>query len=973
MAQLSVAVLGSVRVHRDGVPCPVRGRRQRALVAALAVRHPRAVPVEALVDAVWDDEPPAGARSTLQTYVSRLRGVLGDDAIIHDPAGYRFGTGTVVDLHAARADLVDGRELLATDPPAAARRLAGALDRWDGVALAEVADVEWFQPTVAGLQELHDALATTLADALVRSGRAPEAVESLEASVHTNPFDEHAQLLLVRALADAGRATDALRAAERYRTRLREETGLDPGPELADLEQAILSGTAERPVPPGAPTHAAAPSDAAPPPAGARLSRPTALVGRDAVLADLRALLQRHRLVTVLGPGGVGKTRLVAELLVDPPEPRTVVVELAPSDPGSVLAAVAAAVGHHGPAPDAGRLAQTLAADGAAVLVLDSCEHVVTEVRPLVRGLLDAHPDLAVLATSRTALALPDEQLVALQPLSTEGERPPALEVFTAALARARPGADDLRPPDEVDARALCQRLDGLPLALELAAGRAAVLGVRELLAALERSSSVLEAPPGSRPGRHTSLRALVGWSADLLDDDARRLLRALAVFRGEIDVDAVDRVGGVVVDAPARACAVLVDASLLALGRDPGRFRMLDVVRAYALDDLDGHPDEPEVRRAHAAWTAARATAVTAALAGPREGELADALERLRPDLRAAFAWASAARDTAALDRLADAVAGPLLYRPDAEAADLLVELATAHRADPDGRGAALAAAGARAAALTGRLSDAADLAHQALASAAVLEAPEVASRAHHALGMVALYEGRFRDADRAFVAAAAAAVAGPTRCDALGGAALACCFAGEPAAADAQAAAHRAAAEATRSPTALAFAGYIDGERRLAAGDAAAAIEAFDAAAETAWAVQAPLVWGLASTVLAATLTRQGRHREAAARLPTLLRRWQRTATWPQLWTSLRLIAEVLTALDHHEPAAVLLEAANPDHGAPTLQGDDRAAADALRARVQARLAPDQVQLVRARAATLDRHQLLDLAATSLADAAG
>jgi predicted ATPase/DNA-binding SARP family transcriptional activator len=968
--QLSVSVLGAVRATRAGTSRPIGSRRQRALLAALAVRHPRAVAVDVLIDAVWGEVPPGRARTTLQTYVSRLRASLGEQAIVHDGAGYRLGSGATVDAHEVRRELTEAQAALHGAPARASALAQAALDRWDGDALAGLADDEWFRPHAVGFDDLRGALADTLAEALVLEARWVEAADLLEAIVRDQPFRERAQLLLVRTLVEAGRPAEGLRAADRYRRALREETGLDPSPELGALEASILSGGGLGRSVAGAvaPTPVLPVAGPRTPVRQHRLPRPSALIGRDAVLADLRALTERHRLVTVLGTGGVGKTRLVAELLAGRREDEaTIVVELAACDPDTVLETAAAAAGLRAATVEVAGLVDALG-DEPTLLVLDSCEHVAPALGPVLRTVLDACPAVSVLTTSRTRLSLSGEQLVALQPLATSGEDPAAVALFADCLARSGGRGVDVDGPEVLE---LCRRLDGLPLALELAAGRAGMLGISALTSRLADSADPLAAPSSGREHRHTSLHALVAWSHDLLGAPARRMLAVLSVFEGEMDLPAVEAVCRPVLEEPtAPLLDELVDTCLVAPGSSPGRLRLLDVIRRFAADRLAGTPDEPLARRAHARWVAARIEAETAERCGPAEARLGDALDDLRADVRAALTWAASVHDAVSLAELAEAVGGPLLYRPDAEALGLLLDVATRVGAAATGQeGAALAAAGARAACLTGALGTARDLALRAVAQAPTGPAGASSrSRARHALGMRALYEGRFADAEDAFVAAAGEPVGDSARCDATGGAALAACYSREPARAGAHAATHRALAEATRSPTALAFADYIDGERHLAAGDEARAVEALRAAAESAWAVQAALVWGLASTVLAATLVRAGEHEDAARQLPVLLRRWRRTATWPQLWTSLRLVAEVLAAVGDDEAAALLLRAADSDAGAPDLVGEDLARVERVRQEIEARVGPGRLALVDARALVLRRYQVLDLAVEAL-----
>ncbi|MGD9996507.1 MAG: BTAD domain-containing putative transcriptional regulator [Ilumatobacteraceae bacterium] len=964
MAVLSVSVLGTVRVARDGLDEPIGSRRQRALLAALAVRHPRAVAVDDLVDAVWGDDPPNGAKATLQTYVSRLRSTLGDDAITHEPAGYRLGLDAVVDADEARNALTSARARLGAEPAAAAEIARAALDRWHGTALAELADSEWFAPVAAGLQGAHDQLRDTLAEALVESGRALEAIDVLEQAVLAQPFHERAQLLLARALALSGRPTDALRAADRYRRTLRDETGLDPGPGLAELESAILTGEAASPSQPTRRNVAPAPQDLP----TLRLPRPGRLVGREAELTVLADALRTSRLVTVLGTGGVGKTRLVAELLATSHDTPAAVVELAAVDDEQVVAAVAAAIRYRAGRADAEALVDAIGND-TTLLVLDNAEHVMAAVRATVRTLLDACPNLRVLATSRTRLGLPDERLVALQPLPTSGDRPASIELFADCLRRAQPHGDIDLGGDDV--RVLCERLDGLPLALEIAAARAAVLGVGALAERLATSNELMSIPAEAGGGRHTSLEALVGWSYDLLGPPARRLLAALSIVDSEFDLTVAERMAADLLDEPvAPAFERLVDTCLVALGTAPGRFRMLDTIRRFASDRLVSNGDRAAVQRAHGRWITIEAAQLDALSTGPDEPLLSERIDRLRGDVRGAIARAADGGDVATLVSVSHHMMGALMYRPDADIARQVLDAALR----PNVRGAdgeaLLLAAGSRAGWLLGDVTTAATLAAHAVAIAPTGVAGAAArGRAHHSLGVVALYAGRFDEAEVHFrhVADDPESTVGD-RVDALAGAALSASYGGATDRAAAHSRQHRAMAEASSRPSALAFADYVDGERALAHGEAEVALDLLRAAADRAWSVGATFVWGLSSTVLAATLVRRSDHDAAALELPTLLRRWRRTATWPQIWMSMRLVAEVLAAKDHAMAAVTVLAAADRDPAAPSLGERDRERLAQLRLRLETDLGADAAALAHARAEVLDRRQVLDMAIDTL-----
>jgi DNA-binding SARP family transcriptional activator len=370
-SMLSVSVLGPLRVSRCGVAAEIGSRRQRLIVAALAVRFPETVLVDGLVDAVWDHDAPGGARATLQSYVSRLRAGLGAGAIGHEHAGYRLHPGTVVDVAEVRRALADAEGLVEVDPAGAVDLAQAALARWSGPTLGEFETADWFVPVAVGLERVRYRLRLMSAAGWLGSGRPADAVELLSTMVAEDPLDEPARVLLVRALASSGQTVEATRAASRFRRVLREETGLDPSPELSRVEQAILSGElAVR----GGVTRVA--PTVTPP--GDILPRPSRLIGRVDELAALSRTIERSRLVTILGTGGVGKTRLVAELVAElTAAPRDVVVaELIAVGPGEVVDAVAAAFGHRTGRAEPRTLVEIVGGRGL-VVVLDNCERAL--------------------------------------------------------------------------------------------------------------------------------------------------------------------------------------------------------------------------------------------------------------------------------------------------------------------------------------------------------------------------------------------------------------------------------------------------------------------------------------------------------------------------------------------------------------------------------------------------------------------
>lgn len=946
----SVLVLGPVRVADASGIRDVPGRRQRSLLAALAVHGGRPVTISELIDAIWEDDPPEMARDTVQSYVSRVRKAFGP-IIEHGPAGYRLVAGVPTDVGEVRAVV----HRLDRDPPAdageRARLALDALDRWAGPALGDLRDDLWFVGVVAELDELESTLLDRGVEAMIMAGNAAAAASIIEARAVDRLAREPTQTLLVRALHAAGRTTEALRAAGRYRAWLRDQTGLLPGPMFVRAERSALDGEAVAP---------ATMSAAAPPPGTApvQLPRPTPLLGRERALAELAEALDRGRLVTVTGTGGIGKTRLVAELTSGPGD--WTVVALAPLEAGGVATAVAARLGYRDDVSDP-RVIVELLRQYPGVLVLDNAEHVLVETRRLVRLLVDGCPGLRVLVTSRIRLDLPDERLVVLDPLEVHGHGAPAVSLFLDRLRRARP--DVTLPADHPAVAAVCARLDGVPLALELAASRAAVLGLDALAERLDSPIDVLSS--GVDDGaRHATLGNVIEWSVALLDEPARRVLASLGVFHGAFDVAAAEVVAATVTDEPiAPIIGRLADASLIAPAERLGEHRLLQVIRHFADRELQRLEVVDGVREAHARWVAQRLRVVADGSVGPGEASTSARLDAVRPEIEAATTWARARRRTDLVTEIAGSLAGPLMYRPDHELVRSIHDMATDW---PTAAGPALLAAGARSAFLLGELGAVEELAHRALDH--VDCDPASQHRAAHALGVVRLYQGRFEESRRWFerVVELAPAASLVDRLDALGGLGLALCYAGDAETAAVMIARHRALAEVADSDTYRAFATYMAAEHHLLGGDVEAATAALSESSELAWSVDARFVWGIASTVLASILVR---HRPADARrhLPILIERWRRSATWPQLWTTLRLVAESIRAGGHADVALLVLAAADCDPAAPTLVGDDLARVGALHTSLRDELGPAADAIIAA-AAVIDRSAVLDRAIAAL-----
>ncbi|WP_189298014.1 AfsR/SARP family transcriptional regulator [Streptomyces albospinus] len=701
-------ILGTTQADQgDGSPVALGGPRLRALLAALALRPGRALTVDALIADVWGMDPPADAPGALQALVGRLRRALGRSAVASVDGGYLLcAEPDAVDLHRfERLAAEGGRALGDADPARAAALLDEALELWRGPALADLPDAA-VEAARAERRRL-DARRTRLAAELAL-GRAAQALPTLVALCQDNPLDEPLQALRLRALRDAGRTAEALAAYEEIRTVLADRLGADPGPELRALHGALLRPAPEpgagtvpggavadarvtpvTPVTPAAPvpygipavngTSAAGVPAASPPAPAVRpgnlRARLTSFVGRDRDLAALRGDLAAHRLVTLLGPGGAGKTRLsqegaeaAAAALPDAWPHGVWLVELAPVDdprtvPEAVLTALGAretvvrgttAEGLRAASDPTARDPHARLAEHCAgrrmLLLLDNCEHVIGAAAELAERLLAACPGVTVLATSREPLAVPGEALRPVEPLPD----PVALRLLAERGAAASPG---FRVADDPAACAeICRRLDGLPLAIELAAARLRLLTPRQLADRLDDRFRLLTSGSRTVLPRQQTLRAVVDWSWDLTDEPERAVLRRLSVFAGGCDLAAAEEVcAGDGVDAyeVAGLLGSLIDKSLVVAapgGKEGGsggmRYRLLETVGEYAGERLDEAGERAAAERRHLVAYRELARTTDPLLRGPGQRAAIDRLELEHDNLRTALRRALAAGD---------------------------------------------------------------------------------------------------------------------------------------------------------------------------------------------------------------------------------------------------------------------------------------------------------------------------------------
>ncbi|MFB7605588.1 ATP-binding protein [Streptomyces gardneri] len=645
-------ILGTTEALRpDGTPLPLGGARLRALLAALALRGGRAATATELADDVYGDDPPQDAPAALQALVGRLRRILGAEAVTSTPGpGYRLAAGPEdIDLYVFERRVADaGARLDADDPETAAALLREALALFRGPALADLPDPAGVRPEAQRLAALRRRV-----EADLRRGATDGLVPELTELTTTYPYDEAFHAHLIRALRAEGRHADALAAYDSARRTLADALGTDPGPELTALHRELLAATPQsgpepRPQPrreprtrhdpdptaPTDPTERATPT----PTQGNIRPRLTSFVGREPEIAALQEDLTRSRLVTLTGPGGSGKTRLAEVAAVRAAGPDAWIAELAPLDdpealPGAVLSALRLReinlISRDGvPLQDdpTAHLVEYLARR-PLLLVLDNCEHVIGAAAALAETLLTRCPQLRVLATSREPLGVPGESVRPVEPLPPD----PAHRLFAERARAVRPSFDPAADADAGTVAEICRRLDGLPLAIELAAARLRLLTPRQIADRLDDRFRLLTSGSRTVLPRQQTLRAVVDWSWDLLEPAERTLLRQVSVFAGGWDLTAAEALA----PGAADTLGALVDKSLVvATPTDEGemRYRLLETIHEYAAERA---AETPALLAATGAAHTAHFTAL-AEEAEPklRSGEQLPWIDRIERDL---------------------------------------------------------------------------------------------------------------------------------------------------------------------------------------------------------------------------------------------------------------------------------------------------------------------------------------------------
>jgi predicted ATPase/DNA-binding SARP family transcriptional activator len=647
---IRVALLGPMEVHGDEGAVAVVGSRLQGLLALLALAAPRVVSSDRLIDELWGDEQPTNPANALQALVSRLRRMLGADVAVRQDSGYALRIDPdVIDAVRLERLVAEGREAVAAGlHEAATDRFRAALRLVRGPPLATLLDSWFARDARTRLDEVVVAAHEGLIEGELSMGRHADVLGTLVDLVQTHPMHERFRAQLIVTLYRSGRQADALQAYRDAREYLLDELGLDPGPELQRLERSVLAQD------PAIATPIGLSSSLLPTPA-----LPTALtsfVGRRAAIDDVHRAVAASRLTTVVGPGGVGKSRLVMEVAATLAERGEVwYVELAPiTRADSIGETVAVAVGAKERTALAGqppvtpeqRIAERFGTR-RVVVVLDNCEHLAEGASSCAVELLAACQGLRIVATSREPLGIEGERQLLLGPLNDDE----ATELFVDRARAVQP----LFVAGERDAELLelCRHLDGLPLAIELAAARAKTLPVPEIADRLRSRFKLLRRTQRSGTSRHEGLEAAIDWSYGLLFEDERTMFCQLAVFTGGATIDAVERVCGQdAFDVASR----LVDRSLLmadTAGREV-RFNMLESLRDYGIERLEESGTLRGARDAHLRWCVEQAERVDHGIRGADQLQWLTSSDDDHDNMRAALGHALEHDTNAALRLIA-------------------------------------------------------------------------------------------------------------------------------------------------------------------------------------------------------------------------------------------------------------------------------------------------------------------------------
>lgn len=888
------------------------GPKQRALLCYLVLHAGEPVSIAALVGAVWGDDAPDGAVRSLRTYVSNLRRMLGPAADLRGEQGtYRLEIRSIeTDIDRFRAAVKKASALEA--PHERSTALATALDLWRGPFLADV-DRPWVQEESSVLEWERQRALAGWAEATIAAGNPAQVITAIESAVADAPLDEQLCGLLMRALYGSGHQADALAVYRRLRDGLALELGVEPGPELRTLEEQILLHEASMI---GAEPQWALPSPAAD------------LVGRDVEIEDLLGRIERVRLVTLTGPGGVGKTRLALEVgrrIVERGDLPVFFADLSTVFDESVVDSILASSAGVQPHPDSGPLASLIEylRPRNALLIVDNCEHLASTVARLLAALVRSCPQIRLVATSRAPLHIDGELewRTPSLPLPDRADAPiselrqwPAVEL----LLRRAPSSFLVTDANRRDVVELCQRLDGLPLALELAASRLGSMTPAEIVATLGSRVQMLRGGSLDDP-RHGTLDTTIGWSYELLSERPRMLLDRLGVMSGRFlfeDVVAICVSDSESADTVRDSLSTLVDQSLV-MAETSGtrtRYRLLETIRRYALARLGN--DESEIRRRHARHFAGLAEYEAARLLTSEESDAVAEFSAAHDNLRGAIEYAMELGDIDTASRIVASIPDWGYWRSRNELsrwAQWVWESTTPSHP----RWRAVCGSAARGAWRGGRFDDALQF-----GTAAVTATGAVVARCGHPddiVADVALYRGNAEAALAHYSRVVGEAHVGGDHDRTVWATfyvAVINTVLRRPAEATEAAALALAGARKTGNPTALAFSLYANGlavKHRAPA----KAIAMFEEAVRMADSVKNGWFGGIARMELASTKTSHGDPGGGFQDFAGVIDHWYRVGDDTQLRHAWRYLVRALADVGLSEEAAILTGALLADTG--------------------------------------------------------
>ncbi len=683
LATVQIRLLGPIAAVDGGASLPLGGLRERALLALLALSPGQAISTDRLIDELWGEDLPAKPANALQALVSRLRRSIGADAIVTRAPGYLLDIARE-DVDAARFRSLVSAAASTADAGERSVLYRDALDLWRGPALAEFALEEFAQREAAALEEMRLTAVEARIAADLENGAGADLVPEIEELVAAHPLRESLRASQMLALYRAGRQADALRAFTAARETLGEELGIDPGPELKALEEQILMQDEQLIVAPTTP----APTSALP-------SRLASFVGRQQEMADVIDAFTSSRLVTLTGPGGAGKTSLAIEVgrSLEANYPDGVwLIELAPVTESARVADTVVGVLHLEqvarlggvslPAIDSEATIVEYLRHRRALLILDNCEHLVAAAAHLAEVVLLSCPKVEVLATSRDRLGVPGELLWRVPPLGLDDGHSDAVELFVSRAQAVSPSFDPATEDMDL-VTDICRRVDGMPLAIELAAARSRSLSVAEIARRLGDGIAVLS-------DRQQTLRGAIDWSYELLAAEERRLFAMLSVFHGTFSLEAVEAIGGAL-DGLERLidCSMVAPVSL----RGEGRYRILETLRMYAAEQLDAVGETDAVMTRLLEFYFNKLEDADNGLRGPDQLDWMQRIEADHDSMRAVLDWGAEHAPVAAL-RLAGRLGWYWYLRgTSAEARERFAALlkAAGPDAEPRARGDAL------------------------------------------------------------------------------------------------------------------------------------------------------------------------------------------------------------------------------------------------------------------------------------------